>query len=62
MTEMIICGFSMEMEMAEEMGWIGKCRGCLYCDTITTFGLVTCQKRGKIREQENCDDWVVDHR
>ena len=64
MTEniMYICGLSMEMELAEEMGWVGKCRGCLYCDHITTYGLVTCQKKGKIKEKENCPQWVVDHR
>ena len=59
MTDMIICGFSMEMEL---MGWVGKCIGCLYCDEITTFGLVTCQKKGKIIEKENCEDWIVDYR
>ena len=62
MTEMIICGLSMEMELAEEMGWVGKCRGCLYCDRITPSGLATCQKKGKVRQKENCKDWVVDHR
>ena len=62
MTEMIICGLSMEMEMAKEMGWIGKCRGCLYCEYMKNFGLVKCQKKGKIKEQENCKDWIVNHR
>lgn len=61
MTELIICGCSMEMELAEEMGWVGKCRGCLYHDRITK-GLVDCQKKGKTREKENCPEWVVDHR
>ena len=60
--ELIICGLHMEMELAEEMGWVGKCRGCLYCDGITNFGLATCQKKGKIKEKENCGEWVVDHR
>lgn len=62
MTKMIMCGMHMEMEMAKEMGWIGKCRGCLYCEGITNFGLATCQKKGKIHEQEDCKDWIVDHR
>lgn len=59
---MWICGLSMEMELAEELGVVGKCRGCLYCDGITNFGLATCQKKGKIKEKENCEEWVVDHR
>ena len=62
MAEMIVCGLSMEMELAREMGWIGKCRGCLYCNGITNFGFATCQKKGRIPEKENCPDWVVDHR
>lgn len=62
MAEIIVCGLSMEMEMAEEMGWVGKCRGCLYCDRIINYGLVDCQKKGKISEKENCEEWVVDHR
>lgn len=62
MTEMIICGLSMEMEMAKEMGWIGKCRGCLYCTWIKPIGTVKCTKKGIIPEEINCKDWVVDHR
>lgn len=53
---------SMEMELATEMGWVGKCRGCLYCNGITNYGLATCQKKGKVPEKNNCKDWVVDHR
>lgn len=52
----------MEMELAEEMGWVGKCIGCLYCDDITSTGSVNCQKKGRIKEKENCKDWLVDHR
>lgn len=59
---MYICGLSMEMEMAEEMGYIGKCIGCLYCEDITTYGLVNCQKKGEVRKKDDCEDWVVDHR
>ena len=62
MKGMIICGLSMEMEMAEEMGWVGKCRGCFYCEYMYNFGLVNCRKKGKIHEQEDCDEWVVDMR
>ena len=60
MTDMIICGLSMEMEIAKEMGYVGKCIGCRkldgdgekeYCD-------------GKILKErkENCKDWIVDIR
>lgn len=62
MTDMIICGMNMEMETAKEMGTVGKCRGCLYCDNISTIGMAVCQKKGKIKEKENCKDWVIDHR
>ena len=62
MTEMIICGMSMEMEMAEEMGTVGKCRGCLYLETNVN-GTRYCQLKGVLTsEKENCKDWVVDHR
>ena len=61
MSEIIICRLSMEMEMAKEMGLIGKCKGCLFCEYIKPYGLVMCQKKGKIREQDDCEEWVVDH-
>lgn len=63
MAEMIICGLSMEMELAEEMGWIGKCIGCLYFDTLHN-GVSVCNKKNEILddERENCEDWLVDHR
>lgn len=52
----------MEMKMAKEMGTIGKCRGCLYFDT-NVEGVRHCQIKGVMREeQENCEDWIVDHR
>ena len=58
---MIICGCSMEMKLAEEMGWVGKCIGCLYFDCYD--GVPSCQKKGRLEtEKENCPDWVVDHR
>lgn len=59
MTEMIICGLSMEMELAKEMGTIGKCIGCLYLEYDNY-----CMKKGKkLNERKsNCKDWVVDHR
>ena len=57
---MYICGLNMEMEIAKEMGYIGKCIGCRrfdsdgrdeYCD-------------GKLLEErkENCKRWIVDIR
>lgn len=58
---MYICGMSMEMELAEEMGWVGKCIGCLYLDRFN--GVSICEKKGVLDEEvENCLDWVVDHR
>ena len=63
MTEIIICGLSMEMENAREMGYIGKCRGCLYNDRLYDDGKVWCAKSlRKMQQQENCKEWVVDHR
>lgn len=61
MTEMIICGLSMEMEMAKEMGTIGKCKGCLYLNWNNGD---YCSKLEEPLEElrENCDSWVVDHR
>lgn len=64
MTEnvLIICGLSMEMEMAKEMGYIGKCKGCLYYET-NCQGVRFCQIHGVLsKEKENCKDWVVDSR
>ena len=59
---MYICGCSMEMEMAKEMGWVGKCIGCLYTTTKYDDGDWYCTKRKKKTNQENCPEWVVDHR
>ncbi|MBQ6099000.1 MAG: hypothetical protein IJI80_04410 [Methanobrevibacter sp.] len=62
MTEMIICGLSMEMEMAREMGTVGKCRGCVYCNRYSDERIV-CSKKGVLeKEKENCKEWVVDYR
>ena len=51
MTEMIICGLTMEIKLAEEMGWIGKCVGCRYLE----YGDY-CRKKGRhLKERkENC--------
>ena len=59
MTEMIICGLSMEMRMAKEMGTIGKCISCLYLEYDNY-----CRKKGKkLKERkENCSEWQVDFR
>lgn len=61
MVDMILCGLSMEMRAAEEMGHIGKCIGCLYCEGKNN-NEIKCEKRGVINEQENCEDWFVDYR
>ena len=59
---MWICGLSMEMELAEEMGTVGKCKGCLYYE-IYPNGALHCRIKGIIDdEMEDCRDWVVDHR
>ena len=59
---MIICGLSMEMEMAKEMGTIGKCISCLHCDRYSKE-LIVCSKKGVLEnEKNNCKDWIVDHR
>ena len=49
----------MEMEIAEEMGWVGKCIGCWYLEHDDY-----CRKKGKkLKERkENCPEWHVDIR
>ena len=60
---MYICGLSMEMELAEEMGWIGKCKGCQYAGRRYDDNEIYCEKKGKkIGQRENCKEWVVNHR
>lgn len=63
MTEMIICGLSMEMEMAREMGTVGKCIGCRYFEKLRN-GALFCEKYDKIldEEKEDCSGWAVDIR
>ena len=66
MNGMIICGLSMEMELAEDMGLIGDCRMCLHLDgrMINKEILPYCEKNNELLDEykSNCDDWVVDHR
>ena len=62
MADMIICGLSMEMELARELNRIGDCRMCLYCEWIQSTGKVRCSKKGIVKQRTNCKDWVVDHR
>ena len=57
-----VCGMSMEMELAEEMDWVGKCIGCLRCNYLYN-GLVNCDIKGILTEEQiDCPDWIVDHR
>ena len=51
----------MEMEMAKEMGTVGK---CISCHRFNCFdGVPSCEKKGILdNEKENCDDWIVNHR
>lgn len=60
MAEMIICGLIMEMEMAKELGVVGKCKGCHYFEQS---GEMYCDKKQKRleKEKENCKDWLVYH-
>ena len=62
MPDMVICGLSMEMELAEEMGTIGKCCSCLHFDKPD--GLLYCRLKEVIlnEEVEDCPDWSVDYR
>lgn len=61
---MYVCGLSMEMELAEEMGWVGKCIGCLYLEGDY------CRKKDEILDEDeifgegrvDCEDWFVDYR
>ena len=63
MTGLIICGLSMEMEMAEECDGIGKCNWCHYFEKLRN-GALYCAKQDKVLDEENvdCKDWIVDHR
>lgn len=57
MAEMIVCGLSMEMRTAKEMGTIGKCISCLYLNGNR------CDKKGLLKKHKtNCEEWVVDCR
>lgn len=63
MTEniMYICGLSMEMELAEEMGTIGKCIDCIHHQHIDDE-FVDCEIHGRVKSREDCGDWLVDYR
>lgn len=58
---MYICGFSMEMELAEEMGTIGRCISCIHHQGICN-SVVNCELNGKIKEKEDCNNWSIDIR
>ena len=62
MEGMIMCGFSMEMELAEMCGVVGKCIGGnhLEGDYITDY----CVKHNVIIPYKDlgCNDWFVDIR
>lgn len=63
MTEMIICGLSMEMEIAKECDGIGNCNWCIYFEKLRN-GALKCTNHNEIldKEKTNCKDWIVDHR
>ena len=55
-----MCGLHMEMEIAEEMGYVGKCIGCYH---LTSDGVNEyCKGRLLKSRKENCKDWLVDMR
>lgn len=58
---MYVCGLSMEMELAEEMGTIGKCIDCIHHRYITD-DIVSCEIHGLVKPRENCENWLVDYR
>jgi len=60
MTEMIICGLHMEMEIAMEMGYVGKCIGCYHLDGDGENEY--CKGKLLKERKENCKDWLVDMR
>ena len=60
MTDMIICGLSMEMELAKEMGWVGKCIGCRRLDYDGKYEY--CDGKILKEHKEDCDKWIVDIR
>jgi hypothetical protein len=60
MTEMVMCGLHMEMEMAKEMGYVGKCIGCVHLDGDGVDEY--CKGKVLTERKENCKDWLVDMR
>lgn len=60
MAEIIVCGLSMEMEMAEEMGYVGKCIGCYHLDSDGEQEY--CKGKALKERKENCKEWLVDMR
>lgn len=63
MGDLIICGLSMEMETAEELGRVGDCRMCLYADYYEfDKNKVRCSKKGIVEQQSDCKEWSVDFR
>lgn len=57
MTKMIICGFSMEMELAEDLGMVGDCRMCRKWDSDGVNDYCD----GELLEEKktDCDEWLV---
>ncbi len=56
----IICGLSMEMELAEEMGLVGDCRMCWYFDYDGENE--TCHGKILKERKTDCKEWFVDIR
>lgn len=62
MTDMWMCGLSMEMEAAKEYGTIGKCQGCRYLDYNPNGDYCSKKQIILIELKKDCEDWVVDIR
>lgn len=60
--DMIICGLSMEMEVAEMCGTVGKCRGCNYMGDKDSRNYCTKHKAVIMDDMLGCNDWFVDTR
>jgi hypothetical protein len=58
--ELIICGLSMEMEIAKELGYVGKCIGCYHLDGDGRYEY--CKGELLDERKDDCRDWLPDMR
>ena len=62
MVDMIICGLSMEMEIAEMRGVVGKCRGCNHLGDAYSRNYCTKHQAVILNDMLGCNDWLVEMR